>query len=199
MQTTSEGKTPKTKRGIKTKAKLLEAAEIEFGSRGFHECMIADITRRAGVAMGTFYIYYESKEEIFRELVSHMGRLTRSYIAQKISGIESRLEAEKQGFKAYIEFARENKNLYRIVMESQFVALDAFKEYYRVFANAYETNLNVAVEKGQIRAGNNEIRAWSLIGLSTYLGLKFGIWDEQMPAQEITEAAFDFIENGLKP
>ena len=84
-------------------------------------------------------------------------------------------------------------------MESQFVALDAFKEYYHVFANAYETNLNSSVEKGQIRAGNNEIRAWSLIGLSTYLGLRFGIWDEQMPAQEVTDAAFDFIENGLKP
>jgi AcrR family transcriptional regulator len=199
MQTTSESKTPKTKRGIKTREKLLEAAEVEFGSKGYHDCMIADITRRAGVAMGTFYIYYESKEEIFRELVSHMGRLTRSYIAQKIMGIESRLEAEKQGLKAYIEFARENKNLYRIVMESQFVALDAFKEYYRVFANAYETNLKSSVEKGQIRDGNNEIRAWSLIGLSTYLGMKFGIWDDNIPAQEITDAAFDFIENGLKP
>lgn len=42
MQIASEGKTPKTKRGIKTKAKLLEAAEIEFGSRGFM-VMIADI------------------------------------------------------------------------------------------------------------------------------------------------------------
>ena len=74
-------KTPKTARGKKTRDKLLQAAEIEFGDKGFHAAAISGITHRAGVALGTFYTYYESKEEIFHDLVSYMSHRTRRWIA----------------------------------------------------------------------------------------------------------------------
>jgi len=67
-QVSSSKKTPKTKRGRLTREKILRAAETEFGEKGFHEAAISAITHRAGVALGTFYVYFESKEEIFRAL-----------------------------------------------------------------------------------------------------------------------------------
>ena len=48
-------KTPRTERGRRTLRKLLDAAAIEFGERGFHDASISDITRRAGTALGSFY------------------------------------------------------------------------------------------------------------------------------------------------
>ena len=56
---------PATERGRRTRRKLLDAATIEFGERGFHEASIASITRRAGVALGSFYTYFGSKEALF--------------------------------------------------------------------------------------------------------------------------------------
>jgi SAM-dependent methyltransferase len=58
-----DDKTPRTERGRKTLRRLLEAAAQEFGERGYHEAAITGITQRAGVALGTFYTYFESKEE----------------------------------------------------------------------------------------------------------------------------------------
>lgn len=191
-------KNPKTARGAKTKAKLLEAASLEFGARGYHECMIADITKRANVAMGTFYVYFESKEVVFRELVQYMGQTTRAYISKKLEGVSDRLEAEKKGLHAFIEFARANKDLYRIVMESQFVAEDAYRDYYSSFQKAYAENLKNASSKGEIRSGDDEVRAWSLIGLSVFLGMRYCIWDDSQKVDDIADAAFDLIKNGLK-
>lgn len=195
----SEDKTPKTARGAKTKAKLIEAAAAEFGSKGYHACMIADITGRANVAMGTFYVYFESKEEVFRELVSYMGHMTRAHISQKIEGISNRLDAERAGLEAFLEFAREHKDLYRIVMESQFVAEDAYREYYKIFHDAYAVNLDIAMEKKEISEGDNDVRAWALIGMSVFLGMGFGVFNKDFDTKEVAQKAFDLIKNGLNP
>ena len=50
--------TPKTARGRRTRQNILDAAEKEFGERGFHEAAINRITESAGVAMGTFYVHF---------------------------------------------------------------------------------------------------------------------------------------------
>ena len=125
-QVSSSNKAPKTERGRKTRNKLLEAAEIEFGEKGFHDAAISGITHRAGVALGTFYTYFESKEEIFQALVSFMNHRIRRWIAERVSDAPDRLSAERQGIAAYIEFARQHKGIYRIISEAEFVANDAF-------------------------------------------------------------------------
>lgn len=191
-------KSPATARGKRTRAKLLDAAEKEFGERGYHEAAISRITQRAGVAMGTFYVYFQSKEEIFRALVDHMGTVTRAWIAERIADAPDRITAETRGMRAFIEFARAHKDLYRIVMEAQFVAEDAYRRYYTVFAEAYRRNLAQAAERGEIRKGADEERAWALIGASVFLGMRYGVWDESRSAEEVAEGAADLIANGLK-
>ncbi|MFZ5608267.1 MAG: TetR/AcrR family transcriptional regulator [Pseudomonadota bacterium] len=192
-------KSPKTGRGRRTQAKLLDAAEVEFGVRGFHEAAISGITQRAGVALGTFYVYFDSKEEIFRALVSHMGHLTRSWIAQRVSAAPDRVTAERLGLEAFIDFARRHKNLYRIVMEAQFVAADAYRHYYDSFVSGYRDNLKRAARAGEIRPGDDEARAWALIGMSVFLGMRYAVWDESTSVKEVAAAVGDFIAHGLTP
>jgi AcrR family transcriptional regulator len=60
---------PRTRRGRETRAAILRAAEEVIGAQGYAAAGIADITRAAGIAQGTFYIYFDSKEHVFRELV----------------------------------------------------------------------------------------------------------------------------------
>ena len=59
-----------TARGRRTRAALVEAAKLVFAETPFADTRIADITARAGVANGTFYTYFDSKEEIFREVAA---------------------------------------------------------------------------------------------------------------------------------
>ena len=93
----SADKEPRTERGRKTLRRLREAAASEFGERGFHEAAITGITQRAGVALGTFYTYFESKEEVFRALVRDMSRATRAHVAEAVKGAPDRLAAERLG------------------------------------------------------------------------------------------------------
>lgn len=193
------GKAPKTERGRKTLRKLLDAAALEFGERGFHEASIAGLTTRAGASIGTFYVYFDSKEAIFRALVADMGRLTRGWIADRVKDAPDRLAAERLGVAAFIEFVRDHKDLYRIVMEAQFVAEDAYREYYTSFAAAYRRNLAEAAAKGEIRDGDHEERAWALLGMSVFLGLRYAVWSDDVVPSEIGAAVGDLIENGLAP
>lgn len=195
--TGKDSKAPKTARGKRTRDKLLAAAEAEFGERGFHEAAISGITERAGCALGTFYVHFDSKEAIFRALVAHMGRLTRHWLTESVKGASDRVTAERMGVEAFIVFVRRHRDLYRIVMEAQFVAEDAYRAYYSDFAEAYRANLSAASGAGEIRPGGEEARAWALIGMNVFLGLRYAVWDEAGDPAAIADAAGDLIAHGL--
>lgn len=57
-----------------TRARLLEAARAVFVSEGFEGATIAAITESAGVAHGTFYVHFESKDALFDELLEAFNR-----------------------------------------------------------------------------------------------------------------------------
>jgi AcrR family transcriptional regulator len=61
-----------TARGLRTRAALVVAAKQVFEEIPFPDSRITDITARAGVASGTFYTYFDSKEEIFREVAAQV-------------------------------------------------------------------------------------------------------------------------------
>ena len=194
----TSNKTPKTPRGKRTREKLLRAAEIEFGEKGFHEATVSGITYRAGVALGTFYTYFESKEEIFQALVSYMSRRTRSWIAERVANAPDRLAAEQKGLEAYIEFVCQHKGIYRIISEAEFVANDAYREHYTGFAKAYEYNLRKASKAGDIREGDYETWSWTIMGIAVILGMRYAEWDESIPVSVIAETVADLIANGIR-
>jgi AcrR family transcriptional regulator len=59
-----------TPRGLRTRARLVTAAREVFEEVPFRQAKLTDITAAAGVAAGTFYTYFDSKEEIFREVAA---------------------------------------------------------------------------------------------------------------------------------
>lgn len=192
-------KIPKTARGKKTRDKLLQAAETEFGEKGYHDAAISGITYRAGVALGTFYTYFDSKEEIFAALVSYMSGRTRRWVAERTADAPDRLTAERLGIQAYIEFVREHKGIYRIISEAEFVANDAFREHYESFNRAYPTYLRRAAESGEIRSGDYETWSWAIMGIAVFLGMRYAAWDDTRPSSEIAEVVTDLIADGLRP
>lgn len=189
---------PRTERGRKTLRRVLAAAAAEFGERGFHEAAITGITSRAGVALGTFYTYFESKEEVFRALVRDMSHATRQHVAEAVRDAPDRLAAERLGLAAFIAFVRQHRELYRIIEEAQFVAQDAYREHYLTFAEGYRRNLAAAAARGEIAEGNDEPRAWALIGMSVFLGMRYGIWDEDLSPAEVADVAIGLVSEGLR-
>lgn len=195
---TSADKSPRTERGRKTLRRLLEAAASEFGERGYHEAAINGITVRAGVALGTFYTYFDSKEALFRALVRDMSRTTRAHVAEAVRDAPDRLTAERLGLEAFISFVRRHPELYRIIEEAQFVAEDVYREHYLTFADGYSRNLAAARGRGEIAEGPDEPRAWALIGMSVFLGMRYGLWNDDLSPRQVAAMAIDLVTEGLR-
>ncbi len=196
----TQGVGPATERGERTRRNLLAAAEVEFGEKGFHNASISSITQRAGVAQGTFYLYYRSKEEIFRALVEHMNRTMRRYLSEAIEGAANRAEAERIGLEAFLRFCREHENLYRIVMESQFVDPEAHRWYFQTLAGGYAERLEAAQSRGEVRLGDPYTQALALIGIAFFMGKRHLIWSEDgTPESDVLAAATEIIQHGITP
>ncbi len=69
--------TPRSPKGVQTRARLVEAAKVVFERDGFLEARIVDIAEAANLAPGSFYHYFDSKEELFLEVAQMQeARLT---------------------------------------------------------------------------------------------------------------------------
>lgn len=190
---------PKTQRGEATRQAILDAAERVIGEVGYTESSITEITRVAGVAQGTFYIYFRSKDEIFRELVLAMGRQLRRALSEATASVANRLAAEKEGLRAFLVFVSKHPQLYRIIQESMFVDPSAYRAYFEAFAENYRMALEAAAEAHEMCPGDAEIRAWAMMGMAKYLGERYALWEETRPIGEVVDAAHDLIVNGLRP
>ena len=63
---------PPTRKGMRTRARLLDAAKEVFGEAGFVAARVSDIAERAGLSHGAFYHYFDSKEQVFREIAESL-------------------------------------------------------------------------------------------------------------------------------
>ncbi len=194
---TPAGKTPRTERGRKTMRLLLEAAAAEFGEKGFHESSIVSITQRAGVALGSFYTYFDSKDELFRALVRDMSAQVRNTIGPVIQAEPTRLLGEQAGLAAFLDFVRQRKELYRIIDEAEFVDPASYREHYESTVAGYMISLRDAATKGELRADIDEAHAWAIVGMNVFLGLRYGVWDTERDPGEIAAIATDMLANGL--
>jgi AcrR family transcriptional regulator len=190
---------PRTARGAATRQKLIDAAELLFGERGFHATGVSDVTRSAGVAQGTFYLYFDSKEAIFRELVRHLSHELRLALQQAGAGLEGRLEVEEAGLRGFIAFAARHRNLYRIVFESQFIDPELFRWYYERIAQGYARGLREAARRGEVRDGDAETLAYCLMGAAHFLGMRWVVWEHSEPPAKAVETLLGFVRAGLAP
>jgi AcrR family transcriptional regulator len=190
---------PATARGEATRRKLMDAAIVEFGARGFHAASVSSITSRADVGQGTFYLYFHTKEEIFINIVRDIGRMLRQHVARAVVGSKNRIETERRALVALLRFTLDHPGPYRIVQESQFVDETVFREYYERFAKSYAHDLSEAAQRGDVRPGDAETRAWSILGISQYLALRHCVWTGRMPADSVIDAAVEMIGSGIAP
>lgn len=103
---------PRSSKGVRTRERLVEAAKEIFEEHGFLDARITDIAERAGQSHGSFYYYFDSKEEVFRELAATVDERLFAPMDEVIMA-ESKLaprqrvrEAMRRHFEAYRQEAR---------------------------------------------------------------------------------------------
>jgi AcrR family transcriptional regulator len=196
----SDGKAPRTARGERTLRKILDAARDEFGERGFSDSSIVGITQRAGVALGTFYTYFDSKEALFQALVHDMSTQVREIVAPVFKEAAGFFDGEQQALEVFLKFARKHRAVYRIIDEAEFVQPEAFREHYETAATRIAARFAAARDKGEISRDltdeDLEILAWADMGANVFLGLRFAVWTSS-DAENIAAIINRLLRKGL--
>jgi AcrR family transcriptional regulator len=177
-----------TPRGERTRRNLLEAAERIFAELGYHDASIVKITEAAGVAQGTFYLYFASKKTVFDEVVLDLNSRVRHAMTEASAEGTTRAERELLGFGAFFRFTAEHPALYRIVRQAEFVSPETLHLHYERLTSGYMTGLRQAMEAGEVADGDAEVLAWSLMGIGELVGMRWILWNEE---RELPEGVFD--------
>lgn len=189
---------PRTERGRRTQRAILDAAAAEFGEKGFHESSIVSITIRAGVALGSFYTYFESKEVLFKALVQDMSERVRDHVAPVLAAApRPGVAAEGVALHAFLTFARQHKEIYRIIDEAEFVAPENWRAHYLNTAARILERLQAARARGELGVEPDEVHAWAIMGMNVFLGLRFGVMDGSADLAEVAEKANTLLQRGL--
>ncbi len=164
------------------------AAEEVFGAVGYHDASIVKITELAGVAQGTFYLYFAGKRDIFDEVVADLNQRVRHAMSEAARGATTRLEAERLGFAGFFRFTAAHPALYRVIRQAEFVSPQALRNHYETIIENYIPFLSDAMDTGEIAAGDPMVLAWSLIAVGEAIGMRWILWNE---ANEIPPDVFN--------
>ena len=189
---------PRTERGRRTQRALLDAAAAEFGEKGFHESSVVSITTRAGMALGSFYTYFESKEALFRALVRDLSLRVKDEVAPVVAGKGlGSIAGEEPALAAFLSFVREHKELYRIIDEAEFVANDEWRDHYLGGAARILQRLRLAEAAGDTSIAIDEVHAWAIMGMNVFLGLRYGVMKSDREMEDVAAIANALIRCGL--
>lgn len=170
LRSTPAKKAPPPKRATRQeraenlRRKILAAAAKVVGEYGYADASIGRITDEAGIAQGTFYLYFESRQAIFDVLLPHVGAELLVYIGSKVRGAKNFLDVEERGFRAFFEYLRLNPGFFRVLNEAEVAAPVAHAEHLNLVMGRYVRSLKRSVDSGEIKNfGESELETLAYI------------------------------------
>jgi AcrR family transcriptional regulator len=186
-----------------TRRDLFAAAAAVVGEIGYEAASINLITQKAGIANGTFYNYFASRQDLFDQLLPSVGEQLLEQITHAVEQGAGGLLRERKRFRAYFRFFAENPGFLRILNEAQIFAPRAYRDHLDRFVEGYARSLRRSLNRGEIDAFNEDelhTIAFMLMGARSYLSTlqSSGAFDHVRPKLDVMEDTYmKLIEHGL--
>ena len=189
---------PKTLLGKEKLVKIAEAAQKMFVTKGFYNTSVRDICQEAGVAVGTFYIYFDDRLAVYRLLVRSYKREIKHILRNAIEKESTRRDKERVGIKTFVKYVYKNPHVYDIIWGSLSVDKEIFKDYYMSFAETYTKHLTGCEEIASFT--DITTLSYILMGITNFMGLKAmfeGNYTEEMFDTLVDTYVMDIIEKNV--
>jgi AcrR family transcriptional regulator len=152
------------------RAQILRAAKQAFSQKGFHSASVSDIIERAGIARGTFYLYFESKRDVFDKLLEDLLEELRQCIRpiDLAPGKPQPVEQLKANITRVLELVVREPELFQLLLH-QARGLDAASAalvhaFYQRVLDLIERSLEHGMRLGLIRPCNTGIISACILG-----------------------------------
>ena len=187
------------------RADIVNAGIRIFSRKGFNRCSVEDILQEAHVARATFYSYFDSKKDLFVELVDGILNNMFEIVAKELSDIPTSIDELKQKTRNTI------LELYRFYNENWEFSAIYIKEVmgmnpeidYRIvewqqrLAEMVKLLLSRGIEKGIFRNMDVDIVATVVAGIPQHVGLQLFMLHQEIDIPRVADALTDYLIYGL--
>jgi len=187
-----------TARGERRQRQLVDFAARQFASNGFHPTSISDIVDGLGVGKGVFYWYFESKEELFRQILVDAQRDLRRAQRQAIADEPDPVRRIEAGIAATVQWLDSNRHLFVLMefarTEERFAPLIRMGEEQAV-ADALP-HVKAGIAAGLIRREDPLVLAHAILGVTDRLARAL-VLEQGRSAAEASAATVSFCLEGI--
>ena len=189
-------------RGRLIREALFKAAAEIVGVVGYEGTSVAMITQRARVAHGTFYNHFESRQDIFDQLLPTIGKEMLAHVRRSAATGKDLIEKEKLAFMAFFSFLKSHPHFFRILNEAESFAPAAYRAHLELVSAAYIRLFERAHRRGELlgfEPREFEVIAFILMAARSYLAWRFVYGAEQREdiPEWVVEAYIKFARDGL--
>lgn len=196
-------KKPRAERVKENRRALVQAAAEIVGERGYDETSIARITERAGLAHGTFYRYFDTRQDLFDQLLPDIGDELIDFLKSRASGASNLMDVEERGLRGFFDFLLANPGFYRLLNEAEVAAPSAFEHHISKLAAHYVAALERSRARGELTGYEPqelEVLAFMLMAARFYIYLRFAKTPDgtQQIPDWVVDTYMKFIAHGLQ-
>ena len=180
---------------LKTRRRLIEAGTELFARQGFARTRAADISREAGVAVGTLYLHFTDKEALLREILfqgfEEIHAVVRRIADTKYATVRESVRAHAE---ALVGYAEEHPALFQILFSTEVATTAAGAELLGSLTAHQEERLREGMAEGYFRADlDPAVAAHAVIGML----IQVLHWWTQDPSRAPREVVIDTV-TGLR-
>jgi AcrR family transcriptional regulator len=189
-----------TQRGKERREQLMAYAAARFAEQGYHPTSVSEIVSGLGVGKGVFYWYFDSKEQLFLEILKEAQTDLRRKQQQAIGDEEDPVRRIALGLQASMAWAEAHRDHNKLI---QFAATEttfmpALLRGQDIAVADVVKHVKEAIALGRIRDADPDVLAHAMVGVVGHLTRIF-IYERGEPADTVADAAVAFCLEGLSP
>jgi len=182
---------------------LLQAAAAVVGEVGYANASIALITAKVGVAQGTFYNYFDSRQDILDKLLPTLGEKMLAHIKQCAKGGANYTEIEERIFRGFFSFLEKAPHFSRILNEAESFAPVGHKRHFENVSRKYLHLFHRSKLEGEFPNYSEEeleVVVFILLAARSYLALRYvdGTQQKNTLPEWVAKTYMKFVRYGLE-
>lgn len=186
-----------------TRKALFEAAIGVIAEDGYADATIDKISSRANVAKGTFYNYFDTRQELFDQLLPNLGERMLQYIRAHLDDSLTGIAREKKRIETYFDFCRKTPGFLRVLNEAEVFAPKAYRRHVKLFYEGYLRSLVRSMKRGEISGFSEDelgVVVFMLMGMRSYITMLYqdGYIDRsKVQLEQVIETYLKFVDRAL--
>ncbi|MFN4226725.1 MAG: TetR/AcrR family transcriptional regulator [Candidatus Ratteibacteria bacterium] len=149
---------------------IIKVAEKLISKKGYSKTTVDEITKKAGIGKGTFYLYFKDKSDLFSSIIKEEFENLMLKIKEEVNDIDDFFERLKKGIEIYLNYFEKNYDFFKILLqEKPFIRGKSFenlwKEFFEKWGDFMKKGFKKEIKRYKIKRLNLDDIIYSLIGI----------------------------------